>query len=274
MRPAQGVCFILALSALPSVTVAAAPADESLAHFVPADVGLFIEGRGLGGLLLPLTEPQAWLTLAELGGQPARIEETSRWRARLSQTVGMSPAEAIGNLLSKQFAFVGQGPRRAQDGVVLCRPRTDIQALLRRWHAQPLPFAGRASVYRLPNRVGLAVPDGLLVFGDAGLTDGMFHRVLEFVDFRQEARSLADDPVFSALLGRVPRNPDAVLFARRIVETAPERVIWGTDWPHPNVKAMPNDGDLVDLIPLFAPESELQEKILVSNPARLFGFDA
>jgi predicted TIM-barrel fold metal-dependent hydrolase len=71
-----------------------------------------------------------------------------------------------------------------------------------------------------------------------------------------------------------PPFTDAVPFARRIVETAPDRVIWGTDWPHPNVKVMPNDGDLVDLIPLFAPEAELQEKILVSNPARLFGFGA
>jgi predicted TIM-barrel fold metal-dependent hydrolase len=66
---------------------------------------------------------------------------------------------------------------------------------------------------------------------------------------------------------------DAVPFARRIVETAPDRVIWGTDWPHPNVKVMPNDGDLVDLIPLFAPEADLQAKILVGNPARLFKFD-
>ena len=67
-------------------------------------------------------------------------------------------------------------------------------------------------------------------------------------------------------------NTDAMPFARKIVETAPDRVIWGTDWPHPNVKVMPNDGDLVDLIPLFAPEAELQQKILVDNPARLFEF--
>ena len=70
-----------------------------------------------------------------------------------------------------------------------------------------------------------------------------------------------------------PPFTDAVPFARRIVETAPDRVIWGTDWPHPNVKVMPNDGDLVDLVPLFAPEPELQQKILVDNPARLFEFD-
>jgi 2-pyrone-4,6-dicarboxylate lactonase len=69
-----------------------------------------------------------------------------------------------------------------------------------------------------------------------------------------------------------PPFHDAVPFARKIVETAPDRVIWGTDWPHPNVKVMPNDGDLVDLIPLFAPEAELQQKILVDNPARLFEF--
>jgi len=69
-----------------------------------------------------------------------------------------------------------------------------------------------------------------------------------------------------------PPFHDAVPFARKIIETAPGRVIWGTDWPHPNVKVMPNDGDLVDLIPLFAPEAELQQKILVDNPARLFEF--
>jgi predicted TIM-barrel fold metal-dependent hydrolase len=67
---------------------------------------------------------------------------------------------------------------------------------------------------------------------------------------------------------------DTVPFARRLIEAAPERVIWGTDWPHPNVKIMPNDGDLVDLIPLFAPEEATQRKLLVDNPTRLFGFES
>lgn len=70
-----------------------------------------------------------------------------------------------------------------------------------------------------------------------------------------------------------PPFHDAVPFARGLVEAAPDRIIWGTDWPHPNVRVMPNDGDLVDLIPLFAPEPELQHRILVANPARLFDFD-
>lgn len=70
-----------------------------------------------------------------------------------------------------------------------------------------------------------------------------------------------------------PPFHDAVPFARTLVEAAPDRIIWGTDWPHPNVRVMPNDGDLVDIIPLFAPEPELQHRILVANPARLFDFD-
>ena len=70
-----------------------------------------------------------------------------------------------------------------------------------------------------------------------------------------------------------PPFTDAVPFARALIEAAPDRVLWGTDWPHPNVgKYMPNDGDLVDLFAQMAPEPELQKKILVDNPARLYGF--
>jgi len=67
---------------------------------------------------------------------------------------------------------------------------------------------------------------------------------------------------------------DAVPFARRLIDNAPDRVIWGTDWPHPNVKFMPNDGDLVDLIPLYAPDESVRHKLLVGNPERLFKFDS
>lgn len=70
-----------------------------------------------------------------------------------------------------------------------------------------------------------------------------------------------------------PPFTDAVPFARALIEAAPERILWGTDWPHPNVgRYMPNDGDLVDLFAQMAPEPELQKKILVDNPARLYGF--
>jgi predicted TIM-barrel fold metal-dependent hydrolase len=70
-----------------------------------------------------------------------------------------------------------------------------------------------------------------------------------------------------------PPFTDAVPFAQAILKVAPERALWGTDWPHPNIKKhMPNDGDLVDLIPLFMPDAALQRQVLVDNPHRLYGF--
>ena len=64
---------------------------------------------------------------------------------------------------------------------------------------------------------------------------------------------------------------DVVPFAKRIVETFPDRVLWGTDWPHPNLKDhMPDDGLLVDFIPHIAGTAELQRKLLVDNPMRLY----
>lgn len=69
-----------------------------------------------------------------------------------------------------------------------------------------------------------------------------------------------------------PPFADAAPFASACIEAAPDRVLWGTDWPHPNVGIMPNDGDLVDLIPQLALTMEMQQRLLVDNPARLFGF--
>ncbi len=64
---------------------------------------------------------------------------------------------------------------------------------------------------------------------------------------------------------------DVVPFARRLVETFPDRVLWGTDWPHPNLKDhMPDDGLLVDFIPDIATTPDLQRKLLVDNPLRLY----
>lgn len=68
-----------------------------------------------------------------------------------------------------------------------------------------------------------------------------------------------------------PGYDDVVPFARRVVEAFPERVLWGTDWPHPNMKShMPDDGKLVDFIPRIAVTPELQKKLLVDNPLRLY----
>jgi 2-pyrone-4,6-dicarboxylate lactonase len=74
-----------------------------------------------------------------------------------------------------------------------------------------------------------------------------------------------------ALNGEERPYRDVVPFARRIVEMFPDRVLWGTDWPHPNLKGhMPDDGLLVDFIPQIAGTPSLQRKLLVENPMRLY----
>ena len=74
-----------------------------------------------------------------------------------------------------------------------------------------------------------------------------------------------------ALGGEQNAYCDVVPFARRIVETFPDRVLWGTDWPHPNLRDhMPDDGLLVDFIPHIAMTVALQCKLLVDNPMRLY----
>jgi predicted TIM-barrel fold metal-dependent hydrolase len=70
-----------------------------------------------------------------------------------------------------------------------------------------------------------------------------------------------------------PPFHDAIPFAQALIAAAPDRVLWGTDFPHPNVKHMPNDGDLVDLFGLYAPGAAVREKIVVDNPTRLYFAD-
>jgi len=66
---------------------------------------------------------------------------------------------------------------------------------------------------------------------------------------------------------------DAMPFARALIAAAPDRVLWGTDFPHPNVKWMPNDGELVDLFAATVQDDATRKKILVDNPARLYWTD-
>lgn len=65
---------------------------------------------------------------------------------------------------------------------------------------------------------------------------------------------------------------DARPFARKLVAEFGDRVLWGTDWPHPNLKEIPDDGVLVDLLPEIAPSEAARQALLVDNPARLYGF--
>jgi 2-pyrone-4,6-dicarboxylate lactonase len=67
---------------------------------------------------------------------------------------------------------------------------------------------------------------------------------------------------------------DVTPFAHALVARRPDRVVWGTDWPHPICPIpMPNDGDLTDHLADWLPDARVREQVLVANPATLYGFD-
>ena len=67
---------------------------------------------------------------------------------------------------------------------------------------------------------------------------------------------------------------DAIPFARMLVEEFPEQTLWGSDWPHPNLKEIPDDGVMVDNLAAIAPSEKQRQALLVDNPARFYGFKA
>ncbi len=103
---------------------------------------------------------------------------------------------------------------------------------------------------------------------------------VEQAPFRRLLSLLRDNPLAwvkvcggeRVSVGKRPFD-DAIPFASALIEAAPDRVLWGTDWPHPNIsKDMPDDGGLVELMYRFCPDAVLRHKLLVDNPMRLYDF--
>ncbi|WP_461432379.1 amidohydrolase family protein [Hoeflea alexandrii] len=120
---------------------------------------------------------------------------------------------------------------------------------------------------RLPGRI---VVDHM---GRPDVTKGAdgpeFARFIELMERNQQIWVKVSCPERLTVSG--PPYDDVVPFAHRLVTTFPDRVLWGTDWPHPNMEThMPDDGVLTDLIPRIAPTESLQQALLVTNPMRLY----
>ena len=96
-----------------------------------------------------------------------------------------------------------------------------------------------------------------------------FHRFLEFLANQKNFWAKVSCPERLTVDG--PPYDDVVPFARTIVDRFTDRVLWGTDWPHPNMKShVPDEGQLVDVIPKIATSEEKQHALLVDNPMRLY----
>ncbi len=110
--------------------------------------------------------------------------------------------------------------------------------------------------------------------GRPDLTKGVdhpdFQRFVELMATNDKVWSKVTCPERLSVSGP-PTYDDFVPFGRELVKRFPDRVLWGTDWPHPNMTThMPDDGTLVDMIPRIAPSEEEQRALLVDNPMRLY----
>ncbi|HSN22329.1 MAG TPA: amidohydrolase family protein [Usitatibacter sp.] len=123
----------------------------------------------------------------------------------------------------------------------------------------------RDFLHRLP--VPFVIDHMGRVNADDGLLQSPFRRLVELLRDGLAWVKVSGAERVSRALGDFH---DALPFAEELVATAPDRVLWGTDWPHPNVREMPDDGALVDLIPRFAPDEALRRKLLVDNPSHLY----
>jgi 2-pyrone-4,6-dicarboxylate lactonase len=102
-----------------------------------------------------------------------------------------------------------------------------------------------------------------------GLSDPDFRRFVTLLDQHENFWVKTTCPERFTQQG--PPYDDVVPFARTLVELFPDRVLWGTDWPHPNMpKEAPDDGVLANMIPKIAPTPTLQKALLVDNPMRLY----
>ena len=158
-------------------------------------------------------------------------------------------------------------------------PLAQLDALCARiaplgWHAQ-LFVRAEVMLGLAPRLPELPVPVVLDHFGGLTAVHGGASRELETL-----LGLLGSGRIWVKLSGAYraslegPPYRDMLPIARALVAKAPERLLWGSDWPHPNLrgKPMPNDGDLLRLLADWAPEELVRRRILVDNPAGLYGF--
>jgi 2-pyrone-4,6-dicarboxylate lactonase len=103
-----------------------------------------------------------------------------------------------------------------------------------------------------------------------GVADPNFQALLKLVG---DGHAYVKLSAVYRLSAQFPDYPDARVLHDALIAANPERLMWGTDWPHPSISAavMPDDGHLLDLFVDWTPDEQMRRRILVDTPARLFG---
>ena len=141
------------------------------------------------------------------------------------------------------------------------------------WHVQ-LQMNGRA----FPERLAMLkrLPGTLVIdhvgrfMGPVTIDHPSFKALRELIDGGRCWVKLSAAYAFSE--EGPPRYSDTAALARVLVQSAPERMLWGSNWPHPNVEFPPDDADLLDLLLDWVEGDTIRDRILAYNPAELYGF--
>jgi predicted TIM-barrel fold metal-dependent hydrolase len=142
------------------------------------------------------------------------------------------------------------------------------------WHVEFL-FAGHELPGLLPLLRSLEAPISIGHFGYMPAAEGVdYHPFRSLLALVGEGNTWVKLSAPNRLgVGDLPPWPAVVPMARALIEANPDRMLWATDWPHPNrFEAQPNDADLLEQLGLWAPDEAMRRRILVDNPSTLYGF--
>jgi 2-pyrone-4,6-dicarboxylate lactonase len=221
-----------------------------------------------------LTQPSAYGTdnsaiLDAVGRMPDRARAVVAVSADVSDAELTSLHERGARGVRLNLDNVGGMPMELGQVPELARRVADLG-----WHVEFL-FAGRDLPDLLPLIRSLEAPVSIGHFGYMPATEGADHP-----PFRALVQLVAEGNTWVKLsapnrlgIGDLPPWPEVIPMAHALIAANPERMLWGTDWPHPNkFVAQPNDADLLEQLELWAPEAETRTRILVTNPESLYDF--
>lgn len=289
-RPVSDCRPPLASPSRPRYALPPGACDTHCHVFGPADVFPYAEGRSY----TPPDAPQSRLAAlhAHLGIRRAVVVQAN--------CHGADHAALLDALARSEGRYRGVALLGADATPASVRALNDAGVRGARFNFVP-HLGGAPDPAVFDHVVGLIAPLGwhLCLHLDGAQLPGLLPRLralpLPFViDHMGRVRAAdgLDAPAFRALLGLADlpgawvkvsgldrigagRRPfaEGIPFVRALVEAMPERTLWGTDWPHPNVRGdMPDDGELCDAFFLACPDDEARRQVLVHNPARLYGF--
>ena len=209
----------------------------------------------------------------------AQLGESARGIANIDSSFNDAAIDALtaGGMRGARFHLMKDRPG-SEEHLKEHLPRLQSHGWVLVLHVDPEEFISHERFVRgLPT--GTIIDHMARVRGGDGLNQPAFLLLLDLLkDDRFWVKLCSFDKISAVPKAHVEGSlpfMDMVPFAQAVIEAAPDRVIWGTDWPHGNTFTpgrVPNEGDLLDLFAVIAPDAALRKRILVDNPARLFGF--